>query len=466
MAVDFNGIADGAQRRDYSNNIVGVSGNIISFSFWIWADDPATWDNVFSLNQVIGSGGGARDANVYPPGDTGTLSFSYGGTSGARWQEYDFDLNGVYQDQWVHCVASGFDHTDPTTPPTVYRNGSTVSVGSSGGTHGGARNSGIDSLRIGNYDVDATPDDPYNGYLCELAFWNAALTAKEVYMLAMGLWSPVQVQPGALFFYDQMLKHDSGRDLIGGATTSITTGGSSTVPHPPIVSGFPIMQPPQTFPDDKIFALGYPATDTPGMFRASFRDPRQGMVEVDSGNRPGAHAGGAVASCIGGPNGRQIGVISIGSSDGDDPTFDLFDMDTQEWIEKNDVIAAETNSSAAVGIVWRPIAQEFVVAWVGDTVGGNRDTWFSRRTAPSTWSTPAPIDPPSPPSAIRLQTLLLGDDDLVHFVLRTNFDQDLYLTTLKADNTLTPWPSAPFFTAGGSDALAGVGAATRWDENA
>lgn len=215
---------------------------------------------------------------------------------------------------------------------------------------------------------------------------------------------------------------------------------------------------PHVYGTTNLCTLAYPAAATPGMYATVDMDPDSGIEEKDSGNRPGAHAGGAMASCIGGGSSDEVGVISVGAGSADDPFFDRYSMATQTWAETDDELEEVAHSLEHVGITWRPTAAEYVVAYNGELDSTYEMPWWSRRTGASTWSSPVKLGPAAPAADTRLFTLLLGAEDMVHVVLE--YDGDLYVRTIKADNSLSSWPGAPFVSGGTYEAVA---AGVRYD---
>jgi len=194
--------------------------------------------------------------------------------------------------------------------------------------------------------------------------------------------------------------------------------------------------------NSKLFVLSYQAADTIGVYATATMDPGFGFTEQDGGNRPSNIAGGAVVACVGGASSDEIGILSIGSSSGDDPYFDRFSMSASTWAETGDEMAEVTNSVARVGLVWRPTAAEYVAVCNGDLVSAQEMAYYSRRTGVGTWSAPVALFTGTPSGDCEIFTTILGDSDKVHFILRYN--GAMYIRTLLADNTLSAWPAASF----------------------
>jgi len=331
----------------------------------------------------------------------------------------------------------------------------------SGGTGSGGFPAGLDSLAIGGSGGGATPNNGVHARFADFAVFNSDPGQAGATALASGQYNPAQIDLANLVFYAPLHNWDDP-DLMGAGTPSWQGTQFGTDIHPPIQQAIIPIRHTMTYPNDKLFTLAYVAPDTPGMYATTTMDPALGFLEKDAANHPSANAGGAMVSCVGGVHSREIGVVYIGDASGDDPYFSLFNMDTQTWSETDDQIFAASESNENVGIVWRPTAQEYVSAWNGDLVSTYHVPYWSRRTGVSTWSAPVALYTGTPAGDCYLAGMVQGANDLVHFLLM--YDDDLYIRTLKADNTLTPWPAVPFADSGGNS-WESVAATIRWDVN-
>lgn len=122
---------------------------------------------------------------------------------------------------WNHACAVGAS----STSRKIYLNG-----GNSGSStslrNWGAKN----TITIGAYDL-AGAGGYYDGYVAEVAIWDAALDANEVYSLGLGM-SPRAIRPGSLVFYAPLVRTLTN-DIVGGLT--LTNNGTVAVAaHPRI----------------------------------------------------------------------------------------------------------------------------------------------------------------------------------------------------------------------------------------
>lgn len=358
---------------------------------------------------------------------------------------------------WYHFLMV-WDIDNPSNDPTWYLDG--IDQGApdtTGGSGSGGFPTGLDTLALGNSPGGATPGSTPDFRLADFAIFNSDPGQAGATALASGVYNPAQVDLANLIFYTPLRRWDEP-DLMGAGIPSSQGVNFGTIEHPPIQQAIIPVRHGLTYPSDKLFSLAYVAPNTPSMYATATMDPALGFLEKDAANRPTALAGGAMVSCVGGVNSREIGMIYIGDASGDDPYFALFNMDTQTWDETDDQIEAVTASAARAGIVWRPIVGEYVVVYNGDQVSSQDMAWFSRRTGASTWSTPVALFTGTPSDDCYLLSIMPGANDMVHVVLEYN--GGLYMRTINADNTLNAWPTA--FTSGST--YEGVARGVRYEE--
>jgi hypothetical protein len=118
----------------------------------------------------------------------------------------------------------------------MYVNGT---IGSNGGTIGGATQTTSNTLRVGAGNAETARQ--WAGLIGEFAFWDSLLTSGDISNLAAGS-NPETVEFGSLIFYSQMQGTSSPEPCLVGAYSGTVTGspgqGSNPpVNAPPVISG-------------------------------------------------------------------------------------------------------------------------------------------------------------------------------------------------------------------------------------
>jgi hypothetical protein len=129
--------------------------------------------------------------------------------------------NGCVAGLWQHA-GGVFQATNSRTP---YLNGVAGTPETSTRTP-----AAIDNTWIGKYRGGSTLFADCS--VAEAAIWNAALTADEMAMLALGV-SPLLVRPGSLVHYWPIIgRYSPEIDLVGGLNLTLNGAGITTVDHP------------------------------------------------------------------------------------------------------------------------------------------------------------------------------------------------------------------------------------------
>ena len=131
-----------------------------------------------------------------------------------------FTTNTVNANAWNHgcCVGTSATSRD------VYLNG-----GTAGSNTTSSNPTGIDAAAIG-YMTDSTPGDYYDGYIGEVAVWNAALSPAEVKSLSKG-YSPLSIRPESLVSYVPLVR-DEDFDRISGSGLTVLNTPQIAPSHP------------------------------------------------------------------------------------------------------------------------------------------------------------------------------------------------------------------------------------------
>lgn len=91
---------------------------------------------------------------------------------------------------------------------------------------------GLDSVSIGRRG-DSTPGPYFDGYIAEVAIWNASLSDPEVAILALG-YSPLLIRPQNLVAYWPLIGRTSPEiDIVGGFDLTLFSS-PTTIAHPPM----------------------------------------------------------------------------------------------------------------------------------------------------------------------------------------------------------------------------------------
>jgi len=199
----------------------------ISISFWTYLHGAGTFSfgNIFEAKNtaaqdfLVSLNGSATGWRMFAPWSTtvGTFTWTSGVSTGA----------------WQH-IAITYDGTSTSNKPTVYVNGSSVSVSVSStpvGTYG---------MTVSNFRIGKTDDNSvqYDGNIAELAFWNTLLTASEASALARGM-APLFMRPAGLSYYWPLLGVGSGEPDWGPAHAAQTLTGTKLQSHAPVTFWMP-----------------------------------------------------------------------------------------------------------------------------------------------------------------------------------------------------------------------------------
>lgn len=143
-----------------------------------WSGDPTAVSSVASSEDYTAAGGDQKFFDEIVAGDHPT-----------------FAENREIEDVWIHFAVT-YDATDYRNAPKFYINGQLLGYNTnsfasttSSETWGGISNAGYGhdlGCNIGCQSRNrayADPQDPFTGYLCDLAVWNRPLTADQIYSL-------------------------------------------------------------------------------------------------------------------------------------------------------------------------------------------------------------------------------------------------------------------------------------------
>lgn len=212
MARDFTGGTDAV--------ITGLSSssNLRSIACWTYREGNGgnTAGRVFDRALSTGS-----EALVNTSGE-GTYSYFISFTGGdIRWKWSRPSAN-----TWVHLLVT-YDSGSASNTPTVYVNGTSVSVTKVGTTSGTAQGASGDYI-IGN-NAGTGGARGWDGRMAEFAVWNRILSAGEATLLGTAKMTP------DVLFRDLVCYYPLKYDLRDAAQHEFgTANGTTTVAHPPV----------------------------------------------------------------------------------------------------------------------------------------------------------------------------------------------------------------------------------------
>lgn len=195
----------------------------LTVSAWIRPDDVATQMGVMGLGDKDVS---THNVLLYHRVDNAYFFHNtYGGAGILQAPFGSPPTQNVWSHMWGSVEKSGADHITK-----VSINNATAATNTSSNPADFTNN---DEWWIGGR-FSSSPDNPYSGYLAEIAAWSALLSADEKAALALG-YSPLLIRPASLIFYAPL--HNSTIDLLNPGRT-VTTGGSPVASpgvHPPMI---------------------------------------------------------------------------------------------------------------------------------------------------------------------------------------------------------------------------------------
>lgn len=210
MARDFNGTSDRIYRSE------SFFGNPLTMACWFYADNNTAAQALLSWNQA---GSSAHYHTLLTRGSAAGDPVALGSVDGGA-LEYANTSTGYSTGVWSHAcgvVAS-------TTDRKAYLDGGGV------GTNTVARNpASLAEINIGALRHVGGVGSFFDGYIAEVGFWNAALSADEVAALAKG-YPPTKVRPENLVMYLPLV-----RDVMELGGASFNTSGTAAAPHPRVI---------------------------------------------------------------------------------------------------------------------------------------------------------------------------------------------------------------------------------------
>jgi hypothetical protein len=207
----------------------GVS-STYSLSMWVWI--KSTGNNGFGY--IFTQGGGfpqSTNAVMSMGNSTTTVGFDqvFSTTTGV------WTFNSAAFGAWQNIVVT-YDNSSTSNNPTVYVNGSSVTVTRATAPVGTATRT-AHSMAIGN-SAD-TNHNAFDGKIADFAWWNGAiLTANEAKALASGV-SPLKVRYANLSLYLPLYGLSSAEPDWGPSHSTQTITGTAFTSNPP-TSGFPL----------------------------------------------------------------------------------------------------------------------------------------------------------------------------------------------------------------------------------
>lgn len=226
MARNFSGgVAN--DRVTFGNYAAMNSLAPFSVAFWIWVTSyDSTFRRAYAKNTgTLGSSHSAVyvvDSTISATGVNALIwEASLWGTSNGNWE-----ITGPSTGVWAHyCVTYAYSSTADN--PTIYLNGSSVSVNENG-TPSGSLGSESEDLTIGNRSASGRA---LNGRVAEFGMWGRILSSGEVAILANG-HAPTFVGNG-LVFYAPLIGSQSPEVNRYGASGTVTDSTAAT--HPRII---------------------------------------------------------------------------------------------------------------------------------------------------------------------------------------------------------------------------------------
>lgn len=224
MAYDFSS----SGRIEYTLASGQKGNNVISFAFWLIR--TGSGGNNFGQAFFLANSEPQGNRKFYfendGPGATNLVFFAEFSSNRGGWQFAVPDTN------WHHWAIT-YDATSTSNTPTVYKDGSTVSVSLKSAPSGTINTNNDNILTLGNAPGGST-DIHWDGQIADFAHYNRILTAGEVSMLAKA-YSPLFV-PKNLIFYTPLLQQS---ELMFNASSALTNATKFT--HPKIIYPTPAM---------------------------------------------------------------------------------------------------------------------------------------------------------------------------------------------------------------------------------
>lgn len=187
----------------------------ITIAAWIYANSTADFQDVAGVYGDPGVGEGAKGSRLTV--DAGPIRFTqnFGPFS------YADSTADITANTWHHACGVAYDQ---------YSRAAFLDGGNKGEGFGSADDGAEHATRIGGRFDDASF---FDGRICEVAMWNAALTDAEVAALATGL-SPLKVRPDALASYWPLWgRYSPEIDVV--ASLDLTVTGAVVAPHAPVI---------------------------------------------------------------------------------------------------------------------------------------------------------------------------------------------------------------------------------------
>jgi len=193
----------------------------LSFCCWFNANDVTATRTLCGISDTGATNYWRLIAAGAVAGDPVRLQIAAGGTANAD------TTAGYTANTWHHACAS----IASATSRIVYLNGANSTTDGTNKTP-----SGMTATQIGIIGPHTAGGQPFDGSIAEVAFWNVALTAADVAVLATGV-CPLLVRPEALVAYIPCIGQDSPETTrFSGATFAVT--GAAAGAHPRILYSF------------------------------------------------------------------------------------------------------------------------------------------------------------------------------------------------------------------------------------
>lgn len=188
MARNFDGSDDKGLNQSVEDLDVPIT-----LAAWVQLDVTGALRTIISVGDTVNPTNDQRSnfrlesTNSSPPAFNARVTLS-GGSSVAA-------TSGTFSaDTWVHAAAVFAS----ATSRFAYVNGTPGTENTSNMN----KNWTTNGIVIGSNwsDADATPTGRFDGFICEVGIWTAALSSEEIKSLANGA-NPRRIRPGNLVFY-------------------------------------------------------------------------------------------------------------------------------------------------------------------------------------------------------------------------------------------------------------------------
>ncbi len=216
MSIGF-GSTDGVGSTDAMDLNDQTNAATETWSFWL------DWNGFTLGNRIFDMSGGDHQL-LFASSSAMRLNRQYA-SARSQWQATPPSTG-----QFVHMLWT-VDHTDPTTDPVLYYDGSSQTF-TQNETGSGSLVSISNDYFFGNRDLQ---DRDVNGKLCAFARWNRELSAAEIAALANGL-NPRVLSSGQIWCFELM---NGTAQLVGSSPTVTGTAVDSSnpviyLPMPPL----------------------------------------------------------------------------------------------------------------------------------------------------------------------------------------------------------------------------------------